>query len=94
MIIYFNNVWDYEKTAAAVLEVGRLEQSPNDHTFWYFTCWRVYLSTSTYPCLSANPEFLINYGGLIGGTIWRKSYGFFMIYLVSRFSKIAYLSVI
>jgi hypothetical protein len=59
--------------AAAVLEHGRLEQSPNAHTFGYLVCLQVYLSTSTKPASFVSPDYFKNPCGLIGGTICRKS---------------------
>lgn len=51
------SVW--ENIAAAVFDVGRLEQSPRDQTFGYLTCWRVYLSTSTNPAAFPSPDSAI-----------------------------------
>lgn len=50
--------------AAAVLEVGKLELSPQDHTLGNFLCYIVSLQTSTYPVASANPLFLIYLGAV------------------------------
>ena len=57
-----------ENTAAAVLELGRLEQSPNDHMLEYLLCLNVNLSTSTNPASFVIPDYFKNKGGLIGGT--------------------------
>lgn len=64
---------DWENIAAAVLEVGRFEQSPAAQMLGYFLCCNVYLSTSTYPEESAKPDSAINLGGFIGGTKCSKS---------------------
>ena len=56
-------------TAAAVLDVGTLVQSPMPKTLLYLTCWRVSLLTLRYPAASVRAELdLRALGALIGGT--------------------------
>mmetsp|Transcript_42213 Transcript_42213/g.99042 ORF Transcript_42213/g.99042 Transcript_42213/m.99042 type:complete len:214 (+) Transcript_42213:367-1008(+) len=62
-------------TAAAVLVVGALQQSPSANTFLNLTCWRVAWSTSTKPSLSASGEFFTNAGADWGGTTCSASKG-------------------
>lgn len=54
-------------TAAPVLDVGRLVQSPIPNTFGYLVCWRVSLFRSNQPILSASGLPLITELGPIGG---------------------------
>lgn len=58
--------------AAAVLEVGREEQSPRANMFAYsgLMCCNVPLSTATQPAESAMGEDLIKSRGPIGGVTW------------------------
>mmetsp|Transcript_37572 Transcript_37572/g.88434 ORF Transcript_37572/g.88434 Transcript_37572/m.88434 type:complete len:209 (-) Transcript_37572:562-1188(-) len=78
-----------EAIAAAVLEVGRLEESPRAKTLGNLVLWRVYLSTSTKPSLLASGDFLITSGGDMYGTTCRTSYGLVVTWLVSRCLKVA-----
>ena len=56
-------------TAAAVLDVGTLVQSPMPKTLLYLTCWRVSLLTLRYPAASVRAALdLRALGALIGGT--------------------------
>lgn len=50
--------------AAAVLDVGHEEQSPNAHTLAYLACCRVPGCTATNPAASARPDSLMNVGGV------------------------------
>lgn len=61
-------------TAAAVLGVGRLVQSPMPNTLAYFLCWRVSLSTSSHPASSASGLLLTASVGPMGGVTWSISY--------------------
>lgn len=61
-------------TAAAVLDVGRLVQSPIPNTFGNLLCCRVSLSTSTQPAASATGLILRTSGELIGGVTCSISY--------------------
>lgn len=61
-------------TAAAVLDVGRLVQSPIPNTLAYVLCWRLYLLTSSQPAASSNEEPFSTAGGPIGGVTWIISY--------------------
>lgn len=69
--------------AAAVLDVGRFEQSPSAQTLLYFLCYKVLGSISTKPAASPSPLALINPGGPWGGTRCSKSKSSVVIYLVS-----------
>lgn len=80
-------VW--ENTAAAVLEFGALEQSPNDQILLYLVCLIVCLSISTKPASLAIPDSLRNGAGLIGGTICKKPNGFYILSFVYKCSKVA-----
>ena len=64
-------------TAAAVFDVGILEQSPRENTFLYLTCCKVWAFTSTNPEASVNPgAFRRKHSGvLIGGETCNISYG-------------------
>lgn len=75
--------------AAAVFEFGRLEQSPRDQMFENLLCLKVCLSTSTKPASFVIPASFRKLWGLIGGTMWRKSYGFTIFSFVSMFSNTA-----
>ncbi len=64
-------------TAAAVFEVGRLEQSPRAKIFPNWVCLNVPLSTLTKLLAfgSVRPGVLINTSGeVMGGVRWSRSY--------------------
>lgn len=61
-------------TAAAVLAVGRLVQSPMPNTFGYLVCWRVSLSRSNHPASFASGLAFTTELGPIGGVTWSISY--------------------
>jgi hypothetical protein len=65
----------WELTAAAVLDVGRLEASPRPNTLANFLCRRVCLSTSTQPPASASGLLFTKSGGPMGGVTCMKLYG-------------------
>ena len=63
-------------TAAAVLAVGTLVQSPRPKMFGYLLCCSVSFLTSKKPAASVigEVEFFNVSGADIGGATWRKSY--------------------
>lgn len=65
---------DWPATAAAVLPLGELEQSPIAKMLLYFLCLMVTLSTSTKPAWSEMGLPRRQSGGPIGGVIWMKLY--------------------
>ncbi len=71
--------------AAAVLELGKLVQSPKPHILLYLLCLRLYLFKSKNPLSSAIPDSAIYAWGLIEGTTCKKSKDFSILYFVSRF---------
>ena len=60
--------------AAAVLAVGKFEQSPNEKTFLYVRCWSVLGLTSTYPDWSTSFDLPTTSGEEHGGDTCNISY--------------------
>lgn len=75
--------------AAAVLLVGRFDESPILQIFLYLVCYRLSLFTLTKPVASPKPLSAMNAWGLCGGTMCKASNGTVTFFFVSYYSKTA-----
>lgn len=91
---YLTRVSVWEKTAAAVLELGVLVQSPMPQILLCLVCLRLNLSTSKNPAASASPDSAMYLCALMGGTMCRKSKVRSTVYFVCKFWKMALLPAI
>jgi hypothetical protein len=85
----FTNTGAWPKIAAAVLEVGRLAQSPREKTLGYLRCYKVSAWTSTYPLAAARGLFAMTSCGVWGGTRCKKSKSTSSVSPVTKFLKVA-----